>query len=106
MLTVIADPLIQAWHDRPSGTEARVQLIDSRAWEEQGLLVFRGPDEAEDDWLQFARAEAYDVEHVTGDIAGEAPPYTDVVALAARNSQMPLIYYLVTPPTLARLTAG
>jgi len=51
-------------------------------------------------------AEAYAVEHIAGDIGDAAPPYTDVVALAARDPGMPLLYYLVTPSTLARLAAG
>lgn len=92
--------------DVPSHPAARVQMIDTRAWEEQGLLVLRGPGETEGNWLEMTCAEAYAVEHIAGDIADAAPPYTDVVALAARDPGMPLLYYLVTPSTLARLAAG
>ncbi|NLG67642.1 MAG: hypothetical protein GX536_08030 [Actinobacteria bacterium] len=92
--------------DVPSQPAARVQMIDTRAWEEQGLLVLRGPGQTEGDWLEMTSAEAYAVEHIAGDIADAAPPYTDVVALAARDPGMPLLYYLVTPSTLARLAAG
>lgn len=95
----------------------RVAMVDPRAWEEEGRLVLLGPEEDAQEWFRYIAAEGYRLEHITDDLAGAAPPpregdppYTDVIALAAPNPQLPLLYYLVTGPMWEeiskRLAAG
>ena len=89
----------------------RVNMVDPRAWEEQGLLIPIGPNEDGEQWLDFMAAEGYQPEHITDDLAdsisaldeGE-PQYTDVIALVAPNPQLPLLYYLVTRPVWDELS--
>ncbi len=83
--------------------DRRVQMIDSRLWEEDGDLVPLGPDELEREWLAFAAA--YTVEHVADDVRG-AEGYSHVVALFPDDERVPALYFLITAQTATKLADG
>ncbi len=82
--------------------DRRVQMIDSRLWEEDGDVVPLGPDEPEEEWLAFAAA--YTVEHVAEGVQG-AEGYSNMVALLPADERLPALYFLVTAETVAKLQA-
>lgn len=97
--------------DHPAAVPARdtpmspgVQMIDTRAWEEDGEIVARGPDEPAEGWLEFAAG--YAVEIVVADVESTAENggnHRDVVALFPDDPRLPALYFLVTAETAAAL---
>ena len=84
--------------------DRRVQMIDTRAWEEDGQIVARGPDEPENGWLEFAAG--YAVERVAADVEDgveDATGCSEVVALLPDDPRLPALYFLVAAETAAKL---
>lgn len=82
----------------------RVQMIDTRAWEEDGEIMALGPDEPEGSWLEFVAG--YAVEHVASDVISAAEGVagqSEVVALFPDDPRLPALYFLVTAATAAKL---
>lgn len=80
----------------------RVQLIDSRLWEEEGTVRHLGPGEDPTGWLHGVEAGGCSVERimeadvVAGDDHGEQ---LEVVALIPADEHLPALYYLVPRET-------
>lgn len=80
----------------------RVQMIDSRLWEEEGTIRHLGPGEDPTEWLHGPEAGDYSVEHImeadvgVGDDRGEQ---LEVVALIPADEHLPVLYYLVPRET-------